>query len=232
MNKRVIYFIYLLILVSAVFYRTVRADSKLEWQEIVEAPIIDRVELLKLDGGTDVVIGLNERIRPKTFFLAKENAIVLDFMKVGASSELADAFSNDDLKLGYVINGGDKTRIKLFVKPEKKMKMVYDGNNVVVSLRNGVGAEPRRGKAAQRLVKPTDKKYSQAVLSFNDSDFETVVRRLASEAEIEVELGAGLPLSISANFETATPFEALQSIAIENDLKFYNAGKAWFISGV
>jgi hypothetical protein len=232
MNKRVIYFIYMMILVSAVFYRTVKADSRLEWQEIVEGPIINSVELVKLEGGTDVVIGLNERIKPKTFFLAKENAIVLDFMKVGASTELADAFSNDDLKLGYVINGGDKTRIKLFVRAENKMKLVYDENNVVVSLRNRAGAEPRRGKAAQSLVEPTDRKFSQAVLSFSDSDFETVVRQLASEAEIEVELGEGLPLSISASFETSTPFEALRSIAIENDLKFYNSGKGWFISGV
>lgn len=235
MNRRVIYFVYLLILVSAVFYRTVRADSSatLEWQVIEEPATIERVELLKQDQGTDVVIGLNQKVKPRTYFLSKENSIVLDFDDVLVAEELAEAFSNDDLKLGYIINGGNKTRVKLFIRAKNKMKLLYDENNVVVRLRSWKEASRKtEAKKENRLVNPSDRKYSQAVLSFNNSDFEVVVKKLASEAEIELDLGGGLPQSISANFETSTPFEALRSIACENDLKFYNTGKAWYMSGV
>ncbi len=58
--KRTIYLIYFMILMSAIFYRTAKADSTL-----VNNKTINKIAVNRVKDGTEVVIGLNAEIRPK-----------------------------------------------------------------------------------------------------------------------------------------------------------------------
>jgi hypothetical protein len=221
--KRVIYLIYFMILISAIFYRTVKADST-----AVNKKIINKITVNKVKNGTEVVIGLNGKIRPESVFYPKENSVVLDFSDTKALKDLPEAFVAENLKLGCLTSSDNKTRVKLYSKEGSRMSLVYSGNDVIVRIKsNSKTTQMKSGL----LVHPSEKKFSQAILSLNDSLFEPLVKELANEAEIDLRLGDDVPERISANFETSTPFEALRNIAYENNLKFYRDGTVWYLSG-
>ena len=221
--KRTIYLIYFMIFMSAIFYRTAKADSTL-----VNNKTINKIAVNRVKGGTEVVIGLNAEIRPKSVFYPKENSLVLDFSDTKPLKNMPEAFVSENLKLGCLTTSGNKTRVKLYAKDNNRMSLVYSGNDVIVRVKSN---SQKNVPESALLVHPSEKKFSQAVLSLNDSLFEPLVKELACEAEIELRLGKAVPERISANFETSTPLEALRNIAYENNLKFYRDGSVWYLSG-
>ena len=241
MNKRTIYFIYLLILVSAIMFKTVKAYSPTRDVLIPERRVYETfadnkdrlvvkgISTENTDNGSRIVFKLNVSFKPVSDFNAKDNALILDFYDALIAPTVVDAFLCDGLKLGYIINLGKKVRVKLFLEQDCRASIVYSGKSVIVRIRDK--KQTVRKIVKESPLRPEDTELANAVLSFENTPFKPIIKKLANEAGINVYISGNVPETISASFSASTPFEALKNIALENNLRFYRSGKVWYMAG-
>lgn len=232
MSRKFIYFIYILILFSAIGFKTVKAYSpeKKEYKPAFKKDkfIVESVSVEELNNGSRVVFKLGSLFKPIVDYYKKDNSLVLDFYDADISPMVVDAFLGRGVKLGYVTSLSGKIRAKLFMEANFRASVAYSGKSVVVSVKEKEKIVAPVEK--EKLLKPGEAKYSQAVIRFENSLLEPVVSKLASEAGVEIQFEGNIPDRFTAEFEAPTPFEAIKKIALMNNLRLYRSGKVWYMT--
>ena len=81
------------------------------------------------------------------------------------------------------------------------------------------------------LMEPNEKKYSPVVVSLEDAPFVPVVSEIASQAGMDLEFKGKVPEYFSMELQSEDPFQAICSIAVKTNMKFYREGKTWYMEG-
>ncbi len=244
MNRKVIYFIYIVILFSAIGFKTVKAYSKVENEKRriaienendIDIPnknlLIEQIDIEENGKGSRLIFRLASLFKPVAEYYKKDNSLVFDFYDAKISPMVVNSFVARGIKLGYIIQQEGKVRAKIFLKPDFRTSVVYSGKSVVVNVKEKEKIISIKRAEKEKPISPNNTKFSQAIIQFKDAMLKPVVSKLALEAGMEISFDESVPERFTASFESATPFEAIKNIALENNLRLYRSGKVWYMTG-
>jgi len=225
-NRRRIYLFYLIVLLSAMFWRLANAGDSRKMPDLLS--INEQV------GETEVTICLHAADRPAVSFSGDDKCLVLDYQKVLTGWALAQkAYASRDLRLGYVteLHGRPGTaRVRLYIRQGCLASLRYRGNDVVVRIAEKTSLSANAPITPGVLLSPNEDKYSPAVVSLHDAPLWPVVKELAELAGVEVESSGSLPERFSAELQAASPLDALKELAARLNLELVRRGQNWLIS--
>lgn len=225
--KRMIYVLYLCILLSAFSWRLANAGSARQQ--------IKSISIVEAEGTSDLIVLMNKIATPISKFSGQKNCLTLDFPATEVSPEITGkSVAGRDVKLAYVDNGNAESgfaRLRVYIRPDCLAAVRFSENCVIVRLTEKSGMFEPEAVNSKVLLNPQESNYSPAVVSLQEAPFEPAVRELAGQAGIELRLSGTLPESFSLELESVSPLEALKSIAEVCRLKFFRDGKAWVMSG-
>lgn len=238
MKHKYIYIFYIMVFFSAISWRITRAHPSLSE--------IKNVNISESEGQTIVSIDLSKPTRALPFLKSQENCIVLDFDKTMLSKDLKTrAFASRDVKLGYLsvltedkipvstkkAKAIKKVRGKFFLKPDCLASVKYSENKVILKLTEKETLLKAYKCPSNSLMHPKEKKYSPVVISLENAPFQPVVSEIAAQAGMGIKFTGKIPETLSMELQSEDPFDALCSIAVKTNMKFYRDGKTWYMEG-
>ncbi len=237
MKHKYIYIFYIMILLSAISWRVTRAYPSLS--EIKD------INISETENQTLVTINLTKQTKIVPYLKSGEKCIVLDFDKTIIPEDLkTKAFASRDVKLGYVssINNAKtnndskkvspkRVRAKFFFKSDCLPSVKYSDNKVDLKFTVKENLAKNEHFQSNSLMEPNEKKYSPVVVSLEDAPFVPVVSEIASQAGMDLEFKGKVPEYFSMELQSEDPFQAICSIAVKTNMKFYREGKTWYMEG-
>ena len=238
MKHKYIYMFYILILFSAISWRVTRAYPTLS--ELKE------VDIKESTNQTLVTINLSKPTKVIPYLKGIENCLVLEFDKsVMGESLKTKAFASRDIKLGYITSlnncsKDDKTnkdkpikkvKAKFFIKPDciPSVKYLNDKVTLKLSVKENLAKTPQQ--PSNTLLHPSEEKYAPVVINLEDAPFKPVVSEIASQAGMDIHFKGKTPETFSIELQSEDPFNAICSIAVKTNMKFYREGKTWYLEG-
>lgn len=238
MKHKYIYIFYIIIFFSAISWRVTKAYPSLSE--------IKNINISESEGQTIVSIDLSKPTRAIPFLKNQENCIVLDFDKTLLSKDLKTrAFASRDIKLGYLsVLAENKTSVntkkakptkkvrgKFFLKPDCLASVKYSENKVILKLTEKETLLKACKGPSNNLMHPKEKQYAPVVISLENAPFQPVVSEIAAQAGMSIKFTGKIPETFSMELQSEDPFDALCSIAVKTDIKFYRDGKTWYMEG-
>lgn len=221
-RNRLIYASYMVILMMAVTWRMVSADSFI--------PEIRVIEVVEKNEFSSIKMKLSNSLIPVVDFDIEENRLSLIFSNADVEESLKNkAFVARDLRLGYVVSdkAKRKTMVRLFVKPDCLATVKYEDSYVIVNLTPRILSS---GKRRQRnLINPGDEKHAPAVISLQDAPLIPVIKELADGAGIDIDFAGDLPEKFSIEYEAASSFDAIRAIALSSGLQLIPGNGKWIL---
>lgn len=238
MKHRHIYMFYMVILLSAISWRVTRASSSFSE--------INNVEIDESGENTFVTIKLTKPAKAIPQMKNNDNCFVLDFEQTVLSEKLPQkAFAGKNIKLAYFssvkpeekINAGKKkspankcVRAKFFIDENCLPSVKFKDKSVLLKLSSkGKGRNPEI--PSNSLLHPKESKYSPVVLSLEDAPFLPIVTELAIQAGMDLKFKGNIPETLSVELQSEDAFDALCTIAMKNNLRFFREGKIWYMDG-
>ncbi len=225
--KRTIYLIYFFILLSAVSWRLANADSSLHR--------IENISFSEGEGMTEVIILMNDLVKPLARYVGQNNCLTLDFPGTKTVAETSGkTYAGRDIKLAYLKDGledGGLARMRFYIRPDCLASVRFADNRIMVRFAEKSFLVKPGVAGSKLLLDPKESGYSPAVISLQDAPLEPVIRELAGQAGLDIQLSGRVPETFSLELEAASPFEALKTIAEVCRLRFFRDGKTWIISG-
>ncbi len=238
MKHKYIYMFYILILFSAISWRVTRAYPTLSE--------INKVDIKESANQTLVTINLSKPTKVIPYLKGIENCLVLEFDKSIISETLkTKAFASRDIKLGYITSLNNcsknnknpkdkaikKVKAKFFFKPDciPSVKYLNDKVTLKLSVKENLAKAPQQ--PSNSLLLPTEEKYAPVVISLEDAPFKPVVSEIAAQAGMDIHFKGKTPETFSIELESEDPFNAICSIAVKTNMKFYRDGKTWYLEG-
>lgn len=222
-KNRLIYASYMVILMMAVTWRLVSAESSIS--------SIEKLVISEKTGSSSISIGLNRPSVPLVDFDVEENRLNLVFPKTAINETLLNKpFISRNLRMGYLAadEKGKKAVIRLFLKQNCLSTVRYDNNQIVISVSQKKSSK-KPGRKQKNLINPGDERHSPAVISLHNAPLIPVVKELADGAGIDLVFADNLPATFSIEYEATSPFEAIKAIARAEGLNLVPHNGVWIL---
>lgn len=222
-KTRLIYASYMIILMMAVTWRLVNAESSIS--------SIEKLSIFEKEGLSSISILLNRPYVPLVDFDAEENRLNLVFQKTAINETLLNKpFIARNLRMGYLANDekGQKAFARIFLKQNCLSTVSYDKNQILISVAHKKTAK-RTSRKQRSLINPGDEKHSPALINLNNAPLIPVMKELADGAGIDLVFADNLPDRFSIEYEATSPFEAIKAIARAEGLNLVPHNGVWIL---